>query len=144
MKPSMTDPFAPTSIAQVLLIGAALPFNMQLDGAMKRFQKASAEGGKVGVTHDEEGKPLTPFSLIDTEKMKFECAFNCAKSMTNKLVLKAVHLALWDLLDGDNGQNQIAKIIKDIAASAVSCCVLRERTPCLWNLTSLLRCCAGA
>ena len=52
--------------------------------------------------------------------MKVECAYNCGKSMTNKLLLKAAHLGLWHYLDGEGGQHQIAKIIKDVAASAVS------------------------
>ena len=120
VKPSMLDPFAPTSLAQVVLIGAAIPFNAQLDGATKRFQAADTAGGELGVTHDEHGKRLTPFNLIDLEKMKVECAYNCGKSMTNKLLLKAAHLALWHYLDGEGGQHQIAKIIKDVAASAVS------------------------
>jgi hypothetical protein len=120
VKPSMLDPFAPTALAQVLLIGAAIPFNAQLDAATRRYNQAQQEGGEVGVTHNEKGERLTPFQLIDTEKMKVDCAYNCGKSMTNKLVLKAVHLALWNYLDGEAGQNQIAKIIKDLAASAVS------------------------
>ena len=120
VKPSILNPFAPMSLAQVVLIGAAIPFNAQLESATKRFQAAQKAGGELGVTHNEDGEGLTPFNLIDLEKMKVECAYNCGKSMTNKLLLKAAHLALWHYLDGEGGQHQIAKIIKDVAASAVS------------------------
>ena len=81
------------ALAQVLLVGAAIPFNAQLDAATKRFSQGQRKaGGEVGVTHNENGEPLTPFNLIDMNKMKVECAYNCAKSMTNKLLLKAVHV----------------------------------------------------
>jgi hypothetical protein len=157
VKPSLLDPFAPMVLAQVLLLGVALPFQLQLDAAMKRFEPAKRNGGELGVTHDEDGKQLTPFHLIDTEKMKIECIYNCGKSLTNKMLLKAVHLALWNALDGEQGQHRIAKIIKDVAASAVrhlpappslsvSLCypTLPARAPCLRGLTSRLLICVSA
>lgn len=129
VKPSMFDPFAPAALAQVLLIGAAIPFNAQLDAATRRYNEDPQ--------YDEKGQRLNPFQLIDMEKMKIDCAYNCAKSMTNKLVLKAVHLALWNYLDGEAGQNQIAKIIKDLASSAVS-----TTAPALWSADSPAFCLA--
>ena len=118
VQPTIFDPFAAVPLGQVLLLGAAIPLQLQLDAAVKRFTEAQNAGGVVGVTLDENGKTLTPFSLIDWEKMKVDSAFNCAKSLTNKTLHKAVQIALWHYLDGNEGQQVIAKLIKDVAASA--------------------------
>ena len=118
VQPTMSDPFVPAQLGQVLLLAAAMPLSQQLDAAVKRFTAAQNAGGVTGVTVDENGKGITPFSLIDWETLRESAAFNCAKSLTNKTLHKAAQIALWQYLDGDEGQQMIAKLIKDVAASA--------------------------
>ena len=125
-----------------------LPLQQNLDAAVRRFQDADAAGGVEGVTHDAEGKPLTPFALVDWDRLKVDAAYNVAKvrapfqrapcrrlripltaacsaraqNLLNKTMCKAAQIALWHQLDGEGSQSSIAKIVKDVAASAERKC----------------------
>ena len=67
------------SLGQTALLAVLLPLQQNLDAAVRRFQDADAAGGVEGVTHDAEGKPLTPFALVDWDRLKVDAAYNVAK-----------------------------------------------------------------
>ena len=119
-KPSVVDAFAPKELALTLGLGAVEPFVAQMNAAMKRSADASSAGRVRGETHDEDGKRLTPFALIQWDRLREDVFFNCLKRLTANVLLSASQLALWNCLDGEEDQRIIAKFIKNVATSAVS------------------------
>jgi hypothetical protein len=119
-KPTLFDAFAPMPLAQTLALAALTPFAAQITLATRRGADARKAGGVKGETHDSRGKKLTPLALVDWAKLREDAAFNCVKALTAKVLHSAAQLALWHCLDGEQGQRCIAKIVKNVAASAVS------------------------
>ena len=119
-KPTLFDAFAPTQLAMALALGALQPFVTQMNAATRRASYSRSAGRVKGETHDHDGNPLTPFALINWETLRKDMFFNCVKRLTTNVLLSASQLALWNCLDGADGQRIIAKFLKDLGASAVS------------------------
>ncbi len=124
-KPSLADAFAPMQIATTLALGALQPFVAQMNAAMSLTDARSA-GRVKGETHDENGNRLTPFALIEWDKLRKEMFFSCVKKLATSVLFSASRLVLWHCLDGEEGQRIVAKFIKNLGDSAVSTRLIEE------------------
>ena len=112
-------------LATTLALGALTPFVDQMNAANRRATYARSAGRVNGETHDENGNRLTPFSLIKWDTLRQDVFFNCVKKLATNVLLSASQLALWNCLDGAEGQRVVAKFIKNLGDSAVSAPLLR-------------------
>lgn len=143
-KPTLIDSFAPTSLATTLALGVLGPFLAQMNAALRCAADASNAGRVTGQTHDKHGNRLTPFALIKWDRLREDAFFNFVKRMLVNVLHSAAQLGLWHCLDGEQDQRIIAKIIKSVAASAVSeqCCTLLHCYNC--PFARLTMCCVSA
>jgi hypothetical protein len=69
--PSLSRPAQ--GLVTTVLSSVLVPFQLELDRAVKKWTEAEEAGGVVGVSRDENDQLLSPMSLIDQSRLKRDC-----------------------------------------------------------------------